>query len=169
MAGTSCRTLSQTDLTNGELGPGWPSTSEQYSAEAQAGPGEAQAGPQHRRASSAGSVASRTSLATRGPSHSQPFMGRPLPGRRGSVRLSFCPSLCSTNHTLSFVPPLPAPAGYSLSVSCHIFPVLQTVREKSPAGPFAKPGRDWTFPCFEPGPSKGSAGYQSRALGWKRG
>lgn len=70
-----------------------------------------------------------------------------------------CPSLCSTNHTLFFIP-LPALAGCPLSISCHIFPVLQTIREKSPARPFAKPGRKTGhFPeCFEPGPSQGLAG-----------
>lgn len=77
-----------------------------------------------------------------------------------------CPSLCSTNHPLFFIP-VPAPAGCPLSISCHIFPVLQTVREKSPAGSFAKPGRETGhFPeCFEPRPSQGSAGCQEWFLG----
>lgn len=159
----SRHTLSQTDLQKGERGPGWPSTYEQYSAEVRAEPGE---GPRqaHKRLgafNAAGSVASRTSLTTRGSFRSQTFTGRPLPGRRESMRLFSCPSLCSTNHTLSFVPLRPAPAGSPLSISCHIFPVLQATREKGPAGPFAKPGRrTGCFPDhFEPGPSEGSAGY----------
>lgn len=42
------------------------------------------------------------------------------------------------------LPTIPSPSshyslpqqGYPLSISCHIFPVLQTIREKCPAGPF---------------------------------
>lgn len=96
----SRHTLSQADLQNGELGPGWPSTYEQYSAEAQAEPGEEprQAHKRLRAPNAAGSVASRTSLTTRGSFRSQPFMGRPLPvggrplpGRRESMRLFSVP------------------------------------------------------------------------------
>lgn len=88
----------------------------------------------------------------------------PLPGRRESARLLFCPSLCSTNHALPFTPSAPAPAGYPLSISCRIFPVLQTMG-RSPTGLFAK--RERETGRFEPGTSEGSAGYpESRGWMW---
>lgn len=163
----SCRMLSQTDLQRGELGPGQPSVYEQYSAEAHVGPGEAQAGPQAPLSIHCWvcglqdlpppEVHSVYSLCWR----LLPVGGRPLPGMRESMRLSFLALTVLYRPSPLLAPTTPAAAGRLLSISCHIFPVLQTGREKSPAGPFAKPGGETEHcsECFEPGLSQGSAGY----------
>lgn len=171
MAWTACRMLSQTDLQSGELGLGWPSTYEQYSAEAQAGPGEEpRQVRRHLRASSAGSVAYRTSLATRGPFRSQPSMGRPLPvggrplpGRRESLRLFSVP------HCV--LPTTPSPsshhsllrAGYPLSISCPIFPVLQTIGRRAQPGLLPNQGErlDASLTVLSQALQRGQRGTQS--------
>lgn len=166
MAGTPRRTLSQTDLQNGELGPGWPSTYEQYSAEARAGPGEEPRQVHKRlRASDAGSVASRTSVATRGPFRSQPFMGRPLLGRKESMRLFL--SLTVFYQPRPLLPSTPCPSRVISSVLAAVFSLSSRQQGRSPAGPFAKPGGETGHrpDCFEPGPSEGSAGYLESVTG----
>lgn len=167
--------LSQTDLQSGELGLGWPGTSEQYSAEAQAGP-EEEPRQVHKRlgASSAGSVASRTSLATRGPFCSRPSVGRPLPvggrplpGERESVRLPFLSLTVFYRPCPPFIPSGPATAGSPLSISCHIFPVLQTIGRRAQRGLLPNRGErlDASLTVLSQALQRGQLGTQSHWAG----
>lgn len=117
--------LSQTDLQAGSPAQ-TGSTYEQYSVEDAVPEEELRHFHVTLRAASAEPVATRSScfqFLMGGGKHIMLGKGHFLV--RGSPMYFLCPSLCSTN---SPVPP-------SLSISCHVFPMLHT------AGPFAKPGR----------------------------
>lgn len=106
-AGMARHTLSQADLQSREWDPaGQALTAILRHSPGQPG-GEPRQVPTCLRASSTPSVASRTSLATCGPFHSQSFMGRPLPvggrpqaGRKEAQDSVLWPSLCPTHRAL---------------------------------------------------------------------
>lgn len=87
---------------------------------------------------------------------------------RGSPRDSlFCPSLCSTNHALPFIPSLPAPAGSPLSISCHVFPVLQTTGRGAQLGLLPNRGErlDASLTVLSQALQRGQLGAQSHWAG----